>query len=102
VLAVSCHVDDNDGMNIDPELRRSFEGELLDSERVPTMPEFGNQSDARDFVNWCLEGSYTDEGVARWWERPRTQLDGMTPTEAWQSTPDRVIRLAAELLELLH
>jgi hypothetical protein len=40
---------------------------------------------AVSFVNECLSGGYDEEGIARWWQRPRTQLDDLTP----QQLPDR-------------
>jgi hypothetical protein len=30
-----------------------------------------------------LRGSYTDDGVRRWWDRPRSALDGRSPLETW-------------------
>jgi len=51
----------------------------------------------------ALAGSYNDRGVRRWFERPRTQLDGRAPDQilagAWSpDSPDvaRVVALAAE------
>jgi len=85
-------------MDIDPTLRKRFEEGVIDNRRTPRFEEFGNLLEARDFVNWCLEGSYTDEGIKIWWNRPRTQLSGMTPTEAWQSCPETVFELAIWLL----
>jgi hypothetical protein len=45
-------------------------------------------------VNEILKGSWTPRGVQFWWDRPRTQLDGRTPREAWPDDPELVYELA--------
>lgn len=36
----------------------------------------------------CLNGTYNDYGVRRWFERPRAALDGSTPKQALLASPD--------------
>lgn len=48
-------------------------------------------------VNDHLRGSYNEQGIERWWDRPRTQLGGMTPNEAWPTRPEEVMALAEGL-----
>lgn len=48
----------------------------------------------RELINDQLATSWTREGVSAWWERPRHQLDGATPAQAFQTDPMRVYRLA--------
>ena len=52
-----------------------------------------------------LGGAYNDVGMRRWFERPRTQLDGKSPRQVLRGTwtPDdadaqRLRALAAELV----
>jgi hypothetical protein len=46
-----------------------------------------------------LRGSYTEEGVEKWFDRPRTQLDGKTPNEILKEGDlEKVIALALNLL----
>lgn len=40
-------------------------------------------------VNAILSGSYTEKGIVCWWARPRRELAGLSPVEAW-SQGDRV------------
>lgn len=52
-----------------------------------------------DYVNWCLEGTYPTPAARRlWWIRPRTQLDGCTPIEVWDTRREDVVGLAESLL----
>ena len=60
--------------------------------------QFANLNEAKDFINWCLAGSYTDDGVEQWWRRSRKNLDDLTPQEAWTIMPERVLHLAQALL----
>jgi hypothetical protein len=85
-------------MNIDPQSRNRFEQRLSDSQRLPTLEDFSSLNEARDFVEWCLEGSYTDAGIEIWWSRPRAALQGRAPTEQWLVSPDEVINLAISVL----
>jgi len=48
-------------------------------------------------VNEVLRGSYNAFGIRRWWDRPRVQLDGQTPAQAWASDKERVVKLAEYL-----
>lgn len=48
----------------------------------------------KEEVNECLKGSYDDEGIRRWWERPRVGLNGHTPEDLWQYDRDSVLRFA--------
>ncbi len=34
-------------------------------------------------VEQQVKRSFTNKGVKQWWERPRYQLDGKTPRQAW-------------------
>lgn len=45
-------------------------------------------------VNTILRYSWTPEGVEKWWDRPRSQLGGHTPSEALPYRPTEVIELA--------
>jgi hypothetical protein len=51
----------------------------------------------RAAVNRLLAGSYTADGIRRWWQRRRPQLAGRTPEDAWATEPERVLELAREL-----
>jgi len=42
-----------------------------------------------EMVEATLMGSYTYEGIRKWWERTRYQLNGLTPRQVWNSG-DRV------------
>lgn len=52
-------------------------------------------------VNIILRGSYTNEGVQKWWGRPRWQLDGKSPRRVVASDPDAVVKLALESLDMV-
>lgn len=45
-------------------------------------------------VNTILRGSWTPEGMERWWDRPRSQLGGHSPREALPYRPTQVVELA--------
>lgn len=45
-------------------------------------------------VNEILRGSWTTEGVLKWWHRKRFQIDYKTPLEVWETDPQRVYDLA--------
>jgi len=45
-------------------------------------------------VNTILRGSWTDAGVEKWWDRPRSQLYDYTPREALPYMPTEVVELA--------
>lgn len=68
-----------------------------DHPRTPNAQEMSEEQ-AVDFVNHCLAGSYNAEGVTQWWARPRRQLDGQTPQQAWATDRDRVITLAQSVV----
>lgn len=51
----------------------------------------------RASVDNILAGSYDTDGIAAWWRRPRSVLDGLTPEQAWSSDPERVLELARRL-----
>jgi uncharacterized protein (DUF2384 family) len=44
-----------------------------------------------DDINKVLEGAYTDDGIRRWWLRPRKQLDDKTPKEVFDTEPQRIV-----------
>ena len=50
-----------------------------------------------DDINKVLEGAYTDDGIRRWWLRPRKQLDDKTPKEVFDTEPQRIVELAKGL-----
>jgi hypothetical protein len=52
----------------------------------------------KEYVNWMLEAAYTPEGMERWWVRPRKELDGKTPEEAWDTDREKVVWMAERLL----
>ena len=45
-------------------------------------------------INRYLSGAYTDEGISRWWYRPREELDGWTPMEYLESIENKYKKLA--------
>lgn len=50
-------------------------------------------------VNQYLEGAYAPEGIKAWWDRPRAQLGGQTPRQAWAAGErDKVKSLALSLV----
>lgn len=53
----------------------------------------------REIVD-CLRGAYNDEGINRWFQRKRTELDGKSPVEYlgadWKPDDEK----AKEVLEL--
>lgn len=83
-----------------PDISQLTDREIIDGAIIQiSINEFESDEQAREFVNYCLEGSYTLEGMERWWSRPRRQLDGQTPAQAWESdNRDKVIGLAAWLV----
>lgn len=56
-------------------------------------------------VNVALAGSYTDEGIRRWWQRPRQALGGRSPLAAlgtdWDPDTDTAARHVRSLAETL-
>ena len=62
------------------------------------LHQFDNLDEAKEYINWCLAGSYADDGVEQWWRRSRKNLDNLTPQEAWTIMPERVLHLAQALL----
>lgn len=84
-------------MEFAPEQEASFLQLVVDGQQIE-HETFQNDDEARLFVNWCLAGSYTDDGITRWWQRPRTLLDGRTPVEAWPVAPSQVMGLASWLV----
>lgn len=84
-------------MEFSPEQQQTFDAKVREAQPPITLDNFETEQEAVDFVNWCLMGGYNDKGIERWWNRARTQLDGSTPTEAWATTPDRVIGLAVSV-----
>ena len=57
-----------------------------------------------DEVRVCLRGSYTEDGIARWFDRPRTELGGAAPAQIlsgeWNPAdagPQKVLKLARAL-----
>lgn len=51
----------------------------------------------RRYVEWCLEGSYSAQGQAQWWNKARSFLGGKTPNEAWNEHREAVVHLAEGL-----
>lgn len=76
----------------------AFEEMARSSVEPLALDRFSDEEEAITFVNWCLAGSYDDEGIQQWWDRPRSQLEGQTPRDAWGSAPERVIGLAGWLV----
>jgi hypothetical protein len=56
-------------------------------------------------IVWCLEGTYDDEGIKRWFSRRRQQLQGKSPAEYlggdWQASSPAAIRVLALAMELV-
>lgn len=46
-------------------------------------------------INVILKGGWTRQGVEAWWDRPRYELRGLTPNQAWELDPEKVYELAA-------
>lgn len=59
-------------------------------ERAPML-----DAEALKLVHDYLAGSYSEDGMVTWWNRPRTKLEGLTPAQAWNESRDKVIDLAA-------
>ena len=49
-------------------------------------------------VSAILRGTYTAEGVDRWWDRPRVILGGSSPRQSFAASPDAVMDLAVATL----
>jgi hypothetical protein len=66
----------------------------------PSLVELRREMGDRAFVNWCLDTSYNADGIERWWQRPRRQLDGFSPRAAWDIPKYRrkIVALAEWLL----
>lgn len=84
-------------MNFESSIALRFEKLAAGGEPLP-LATFVDDAEARLFVNWCLTSSYNDAGIEDWWRRPRTQLEGLCPNQAWPSQPERVIGLAGWLV----
>lgn len=52
----------------------------------------------REEVNAILAGSYTPEGVQRWWDRRRSDLQGRTPAQAWEDGDRAAVKALAQYL----
>ncbi|MEO5949474.1 MAG: hypothetical protein ABIP74_03650 [Candidatus Saccharimonas sp.] len=85
-------------MDSEPIRNIDFEQRAFANDMIPSVHDFTDLNEARNFVNWCLEGSYNDRGIEAWWDRSRPQLEGATPAESWQTAPDKVVELAISLL----
>jgi hypothetical protein len=48
-------------------------------------------------INEILRGAYKEDGIKTWWNKPRSQLGGMTPREMWGTDRDKVWALARSL-----
>lgn len=58
-------------------------------------------AEAKDHVDKILSGSWTQQGVSKWWHRKRYQLIDKddryrTPAEVWEENPQLIIDLAIE------
>lgn len=85
-------------MEFDPNKTQLFEQKASGATEPLVLADFEDIDQAREFVNWCLSGTYTDEGAERWWDRPRTKLEGQCPNQAWNEQPEKVIGLAGWLV----
>lgn len=85
-------------MEISPEQEDKFRGLVMEAPKPLSIETFDDNNEAIDFVNHCLNGSYTDEGIDRWWNRRRSQLDNKTPAEVWLHNPEKVMNLAISSL----
>ena len=80
---------------------------LLDyrSRRRAVPPEVIDRLHFLSVLGVLLAGSFNDDGIRRWWERPRLDLDGRTPREMlhgeWSSTDEDAGRVLAMALTLL-
>jgi len=83
-----------------PDISQITDREITDGAIIQiSVDEFKGDEQAREFVDYCLKGSYTPEGAERWWNRPRRQLEGQTPAQAWENDKkEKVIGLAAWLV----
>lgn len=61
--------------------------------RFPTPPRMRY---TKKMVNEQLKHSWTPKGVKMWWDRPRYQLGGLTPLEAWNSSMQKYVYDLAE------
>ena len=52
------------------------------------------QNGVRIAVNTILRGSWTSDGITKWWDKPRSQLGGHTPREALPYLPTDIVELA--------
>lgn len=84
-------------MDIDPSRRTQYQERFRRGERMPGMSDFESLDEAKEFVNWCLEGGYDDFGIESWWHRPRQQLGGRTPEAVWPESAEQVMELAIRL-----
>lgn len=72
---------------------------------VPKKPMVQQRLELLAEVVWCLQGSYNEFGIRRWFARPRQQLGGKAPAEllagTWDAEADSaqaVLKLARTLL----
>jgi hypothetical protein len=49
-------------------------------------------------INDALRGSYTDDGILAWWNRPRSSLGDRTPIQAWEAGEHDAVRSLADPL----
>ena len=56
--------------------------------------DFESDEQARDYVDFILEGSFGERGIRSWWDRKRHQLSDRTPNEVWPIDQKAVIDLA--------
>lgn len=51
-------------------------------------------------IEQILMGAYSEKGIDAWWDRPRGQLDGLTPRQVFaqgESGMEKVLNLARSL-----
>lgn len=76
------------------ELVQKFVIEWREPAERPNLTDKRRELGDRDYVYWCLAGSFTAQGRENWWDRRRSELNGRTPREAWEDYPETVIYLA--------
>jgi hypothetical protein len=86
----------------DPDALAFLEGVRMHPEGAAAIEAIADEladNESRELVNSLLAGTYSEEGIERWWNRPRQPLGGLSPNEIWAADPRAVIEQARFLAD---